>query len=76
MTEAATPLSDEADGAAEAFAQAMRVVEALLFASAQPLPAEELARSVPAGVAIEAVLAQLTALYAPRGVNLRAVAGG
>ncbi len=76
MTEAATPLTDEADGAAEAFAQAMRVVEALLFASAQPLPAEELARSVPAGVAIEAVLAQLTALYAPRGVNLRAVAGG
>lgn len=76
MTEAATPLADEADGAAEAFAQAMRVVEALLFASAQPLPAEELARSVPAGVAIEEVLAQLTALYAPRGVNLRAVAGG
>lgn len=76
MTEAATPLSDEADGAAEAFAQAMRVVEALLFASAQPLSAEELVRSVPAGVAIEEVLAQLTALYAPRGVNLRAVAGG
>jgi segregation and condensation protein B len=76
VTEAATPLSDEADGAAEAFAQAMRVVEALLFASAQPLPAEELVRSVPAGVAIEEVLAQLTALYAPRGVNLRAVAGG
>ena len=76
MTEAATPLSDDADGAAEALAQAMRVVEALLFASAQPLPAEELARSVPAGVAIEEVLAQLTALYAPRGVNLRAVAGG
>lgn len=76
MTEAATPLSDEADGAVEAFAQAMRVVEALLFASAQPLPAEELVRSVPAGVAIKEVLAQLTALYAPRGVNLRAVAGG
>jgi segregation and condensation protein B len=64
------------DGAAEAFAQAMRVVEALLFASAQPLPAEELARSVPAGIAIDAVLARLTALYEPRGVNLRAVAGG
>jgi segregation and condensation protein B len=76
VTEAATPLPDDADGAAEAFAQAMRVVEALLFASAQPLPAEELARSVPAGVAIEAVLAQLTGFYAPRGVNLRAVAGG
>jgi segregation and condensation protein B len=64
------------DGAAEAFAQAMRVVEALLFASAQPLSAEELARSVPAGVAIEEVLARLTAFYDARGVNLRPVAGG
>ncbi|WP_083247950.1 MULTISPECIES: SMC-Scp complex subunit ScpB [unclassified Bosea (in: a-proteobacteria)] len=54
----------------------MRVVEALLFASAQPLSAEELARSVPAGVAIEEVLARLTAFYDARGVNLRPVAGG
>ena len=37
MTEAATPLSDEADGAAEAFAQAMRVVEALLDVGMAPL---------------------------------------
>ncbi|MDP3319345.1 MAG: SMC-Scp complex subunit ScpB, partial [Bosea sp. (in: a-proteobacteria)] len=45
-------------------------------ASAQPLSAEELARSVPAGVAIEEVLARLTTFYDGRGVNLRAVAGG
>lgn len=77
MTSAVTEpeYADTEDGA-EAFAQAMRVVEALLFASAQPLPAEELARSVPAGIAIDAVLARLMALYEPRGVNLRAVAGG
>ncbi|HEV2552142.1 MAG TPA: SMC-Scp complex subunit ScpB [Bosea sp. (in: a-proteobacteria)] len=67
---------EESDGGADAFVQALRVVEALLFASAQPLSAEELARSVPAGVAIEEVLARLTAFYDARGVNLRPVAGG
>ncbi|OYW61672.1 MAG: SMC-Scp complex subunit ScpB [Bosea sp. 12-68-7] len=77
MTEVAAQAPEASDdGAAEAFAQALRVVEALLFASAQPLPAEELARSVPAGVAIEEVLARLTAFYDARGVNLRPVAGG
>lgn len=77
MTEVAAQAPEASDdGAAEAFVQAMRVVEALLFASAQPLSAEELARSVPAGVAIEEVLARLTAFYDARGVNLRPVAGG
>ncbi len=77
MTEVAAQAPEaNDDGAAKAFAQALRVVEALLFASAQPLSAEELARSVPAGVAIEEVLARLTAFYDGRGVNLRAVAGG
>ncbi|KQU51299.1 segregation and condensation protein B [Bosea sp. Leaf344] len=60
----------------DAFAQGLRIVEALLFASARPLGAEELARSVPAGLDIKRLLARLTALYAPRGVNLQAVAGG
>lgn len=76
MSVAMTGPFDEDGGGAEAFAQATRVVEALLFASAQPLSAEELARSVPSGIAIEQVLARLVALYEPRGVNLRQVAGG
>lgn len=67
---------DREDGGAEAFAQATRVVEALLFASAVPLPAEELARSIPSGIDIGQVLARLIELYEPRGVNLRQVAGG
>lgn len=76
MTDATSqPAQAEIEDGLEAFAQAMRVVEALLFASALPLPAEELARCVPAGIDIDQVLARLTALYAPRGVNLRAVAG-
>lgn len=60
---------------AEAFAQATRIVEALLFASAAPLSEEELARSVPAGISTAQVLALLTEIYASRGVNLRQVAG-
>jgi segregation and condensation protein B len=67
---------DGAGGGAEAFAQATRVVEALLFASVMPLSAEELARSVPSGIAIGQVLSRLSELYAARGVNLRQVAGG
>lgn len=69
-------VGDEEDGAQETFALALRIVEALLFASAVPLSEDELARSVPAGVGIEFLLARLTELYEPRGVNLRQVAGG
>ncbi|KRE15030.1 segregation and condensation protein B [Bosea sp. Root381] len=73
----ANALQNEADGGgAEAFAQALRVVEALLFASAVPLSAEELARAIPGGIDVGQVLARLTELYAARGVNLRQVAGG
>jgi len=73
---AAEPEDVGADGGAEAFSQALRVVEALLFASAEPLTAEALGRAIPAGIAIELVLARLAESYALRGVNLRQVAGG
>ena len=56
-------------------AEAMRIAEALLFASAEPLSSEELAARVPEGTEIDAVLADLVALYEPRGVNLVRVAG-
>jgi len=77
MTGAAAESGDvEADGGAEAFAQAVRVVEALLFASAAPLTTDALGRAIPAGIAIDQVLARLVESYALRGVNLRQVAGG
>lgn len=76
MGAAAEPIEEDDGGGAEAFARALRIVEALLFASAVPLSAEELARSVPAGIAIKQVLARLGEFYAARGVNLRQVAGG
>lgn len=66
----------EDGGGAEAFAQALRICEALLFASTTPLPAEALSRAIPAGIAVEPVLARLVEIYASRGVNLRQVAGG
>jgi segregation and condensation protein B len=73
---AAEPEDVETDVGAEAFSLALRVVEALLFASALPLTAEALGRAIPAGIAIEQVLARLVENYAMRGVNLRQVAGG
>jgi segregation and condensation protein B len=55
--------------------EAMRIAEALLFASAEPLSAEALAGRLPEGAQVEAILQDLVELYAPRGVNLVRVAG-
>ncbi|WP_227010452.1 SMC-Scp complex subunit ScpB [Pelagibius marinus] len=48
----------------------LRLVEALLFASAEPLAPAQLARFLPEDVALEPLLNDLQALYANRGVNL------
>ena len=48
----------------------LRLLEALLFASSEPLDQATLAKRMPDGVDIKAALAQLQAEYAPRGVNL------
>jgi segregation and condensation protein B len=53
----------------------LRMVEALLFASAEPLAVEEIAARMPEGVDVGALLADLQAAYAGRGVNLRHVDG-
>jgi segregation and condensation protein B len=55
--------------------EAMRIAEALLFASAEPLGAEELAGRLPEGADVAKILEDLTAHYAGRGVNLVRVAG-
>lgn len=54
----------------EALAQAVRVVEALLFAGGAPLSAEALATHLPQGTDIPAVLAHLQETYSGRGVQL------
>jgi segregation and condensation protein B len=53
----------------------LRLLEALLFASAEPLDEKTLAARLPQGADVKAALEQLRADYAPRGVNLVRVAG-
>ena len=52
----------------------LRLLEALLFASSEPLDQATLAKRMPDGVDIKVALAQLQADYASRGVNLVRVA--
>ncbi len=59
----------------EAQAHALRIVEAVLFASAVPLSRDELAKQCPAAADVGSVLSQLQEAYAERGVNLVQVAG-
>jgi segregation and condensation protein B len=49
----------------------LRMLEALLFASAAPLSEEELASRLPEGVDVRTLLGELQVAYAGRGVNLR-----
>jgi segregation and condensation protein B len=50
--------------------QHLRLVEALLFASAKPIDEEGLAARLPKDVDVPTVLTDLAAIYAERGVNL------
>ena len=52
----------------------LRLLEALLFASAEPLDTATLAKRMPEGVDVKAALLQLQADYASRGVNLVRIA--
>jgi segregation and condensation protein B len=56
-------------------AEELRILEALLFAAEGPLDEKVLAKRLPAGVDVRALLTQLQKEYAPRGVNLVRVAG-
>ena len=48
----------------------LRLIEALLFASAEPLGAAQLLRHLPEGTNLEELMEELAGLYANRGVNL------
>lgn len=48
----------------------LRLIEAILFASAEPLDERTLGERLPEGVDVAEVLAELQAHYAPRGINL------
>ena len=64
------------DGLAQqARREKLRKIEAMLFASAQPLDSKSLKRALEAGDDIDDLLAELQKQYQPRGVNLVKVAG-
>src|SRR3984893_6683772 len=65
---------EEAPVDAQARPEELRLLEALLFASTEPLEQAALAKRMPDGVDIKDALAQLQAEYATRGVNLVRIA--
>ena len=71
---APTPLRSA--GSSPELDRAARLIEALLFSSAEPVSEPELRRRVPETVALEPVLEALELAYRGRGINLVRVAGG
>ncbi len=55
--------------------QRLRILEALLFAASEPLDETKLAAHLKDGGDVAALLAELQAIYASRGINLVKVAG-
>jgi segregation and condensation protein B len=82
-TEAVAEATTETEAAVDAVelqpeelhAQALRVVEALVFASSEALSLRDIAKRLPKGVDVKAVIEELEAHYAARGVNFVRVAG-
>ena len=72
--------SDEGGGAAGPDRgerrERLRVVEAIVFASAEPVTEAAIAAFLPAGTDVAALIAELQAVYAARGVTLVRAAGG
>ncbi len=56
-------------------AESLRIIEAMLFAAAEPLSLAAFGEFLPAGVDVGALLADLAANYENRGVNIVQVAG-
>jgi len=55
-------------------AEAVRMAEAIVFASAEPVTEKQLAQRMPEGVDVPATMAELQQIYSRRGVNLVKVA--
>jgi segregation and condensation protein B len=66
---------NEPHSAEEVRPEELRLLEAMLFASAEPLEEAALAARLPAGADVPAALARLQEDYAMRGVNLVRVGG-
>src|SRR5262245_49184476 len=66
---------DEPDNASDVRAEELRLLEAMLFASAEPLDEASLAERLPQGVDVHAALLRLQEEYAARGVHLVRIGG-
>jgi segregation and condensation protein B len=61
--------------AAQGRAEELRLLEALLFSSAEPVDEKTLGERLPSDIDVHAALLQLQEEFAPRGVNLVRIAG-
>jgi segregation and condensation protein B len=77
MAEASAAWADEHFAASPSHDEPLylRMIEALLFASAAPLSEPEIASRVPDHIDVRGLLRELQSAYAGRGVNLRRVDG-
>jgi segregation and condensation protein B len=66
---------DEPDNVVQARAEELRLLEAMLFASAEPLDEKSLAARLPQDVDVHEALVRLQEEYATRGVNLVRIGG-
>jgi segregation and condensation protein B len=66
---------DEPDDVVQVRAEELRLLEAMLFASAEPLDEKSLAARLPQGIDVHAALVRLQEEYATRGVNLVRIGG-
>jgi segregation and condensation protein B len=69
------PPMDEPDSPGEVRAEELRLLEAMLFASAEPLDEASLAARLPADIDVRAALTRLQQDYSAHGVNLVRVGG-
>ena len=66
---------EEPENAAQVRAEELRLLEAMLFASAEPLDEKSLAERLPAGIDVHAALLRLQEEYVSRGVHLVRING-
>jgi segregation and condensation protein B len=76
IEEEAEQMQDDNPAGRLFLAEAVRMAEALVFASAEPVAEKQLAGRLPDGVNISVVMAQLQKIYEKRGVNLVRVGDG
>ena len=70
------PMTEPTQDAASNPSEELRLLEALLFAAPSPVDEDGIKQRLPEGADIASLIDELTAFYAPRGVNVVRVAGG